>query len=283
MDGRRGRPRGPRAGLHGPGGFGGASDAVDAGTPPMIWLTWRQFRTQILVVAGVLAVLAIVLALTGPHLVSLSDALPEVVSRRQGLRRRPPIRSSPRTAARRCSQRPGHSAPALIGIFWGAPLIARELETGTYRLAWTQIVTRRRWLAVKLGVVGLASVAVAGLLSLMVTWWSSPIDRRTSNSSVAIFALRDIAPIGYAAFAFAVGVTAGCTHTPDAAGHGRHARRLRGGPGRRDRLAPTAPATPGTHVSAITSLQPDRILPEPVGPPGDGQSAEHAQRVGHLD
>jgi hypothetical protein len=55
--------------------------------------------------------------------------------------------------------------------------VARELETGTYRLAWTQSVTRTRWLAVKLGVVGLTSVAVAGLLSLMVTWWSSPIDR----------------------------------------------------------------------------------------------------------
>ena len=41
-------------------------------------------------------------------------------------------------------------APALIGIFWGAPLIARELETGTYRLAWNQSVTRARWIAVKL-------------------------------------------------------------------------------------------------------------------------------------
>ena len=47
--------------------------------------------------------------------------------------------------------------PALIGIFWGAPLISRELETGTFRLAWTQSVSRTRWLAVKLGLAGLAS------------------------------------------------------------------------------------------------------------------------------
>ena len=40
----------------------------------MIWLTWRQFRTQMLVVAGVLVAMAVVLVLTGPHLVSLSDA-----------------------------------------------------------------------------------------------------------------------------------------------------------------------------------------------------------------
>ena len=58
--------------------------------------------------------------------------------------------------------------PALIGIFWGAPLIARELEAGTHRLVWNQSVTRTRWLAVKLGLVGLAAVAVAGLGSLAV-------------------------------------------------------------------------------------------------------------------
>jgi len=101
-------------------------------------------------------------------------------------------------------------APALIGIFWGAPLIARELEAGTQRLAWTQSVTRGRWVAVKLSLVGLASMATAGLLSLMVTWWSSPFDQvGASRLDPAIFGQRGIAPVGYAAFAFALGVTAG--------------------------------------------------------------------------
>jgi hypothetical protein len=100
--------------------------------------------------------------------------------------------------------------PALIGAFWGAPLIARELETGTFRLAWTQSVTRQRWLAVKLTLVGLASMAVAGLLSLILTWWFSPIDRVQLNQlTPAMFGVRGVAPIGYAAFAFALGVTAG--------------------------------------------------------------------------
>ena len=110
------------------------------------------------------------------------------------------------------------AVPALLGIFWGAPLLARELETGTYRLAWTQSVTRTRWLAVKLAVVGLAGIAVAGLFSLMVTWWSSPIDkvsmsgvsRLTANRfAPAVFDERNIAPLGYAAFAIALGVTVG--------------------------------------------------------------------------
>ena len=33
-----------------------------------------------------------------------------------------------------------------------------------------------RWAAVKLGLVGLASVATVGLFSLVLTWWSSPMD-----------------------------------------------------------------------------------------------------------
>ena len=108
------------------------------------------------------------------------------------------------------SPRSSSSSPRLIGIFWGAPLIARELETGTFRLAWTQSVTRTRWLAVKLGVVGPTSIAVTGLLSLIVTWWISPIDRVNMNRFVARpYSGSHIAPIGYAAFAFALGVAAG--------------------------------------------------------------------------
>jgi len=56
------------------------------------------------------------------------------------------------------------AAPALIGIFWGAPLIGRELETGTHQVAWNQSVTRTRWLAIKLAGVGLASIITAGVL-----------------------------------------------------------------------------------------------------------------------
>ena len=71
-------------------------------------------------------------------------------------------------------------------------------------------MTRFRWLAVKLGLAGLASMAAAGLLSLMVTWWSGPFDRLGVNRlDPAIFSERGIVPVGYAAFAFALGVTAG--------------------------------------------------------------------------
>jgi len=107
----------------------------------------------------------------------------------------------------------------MAGVFWGAPLVTREIEARTLPLTWNQSVTKIRWLAVKLGLVGLASMATAGLLSLMLTWWSSPMDsvleipyghRLTfERLGPVLFDTRGVVPIGYAAFAFALGVTAG--------------------------------------------------------------------------
>lgn len=174
----------------------------------MIRLTWRQFRTQALVAACALVIVAIVVLVTGLNLAHLYDTTVATCKVSNDC--------STATSAFLDTDSQLQTAlgvlviviPGLIGIFWGAPLIAGEFEGGTYRLAWTQSVTRTHWLAIKLGVVGLASVVVAGLLSLMVTWWSSPIDRVTM-SPFAGFDQRDIVPIGYAAFAFALGATAG--------------------------------------------------------------------------
>jgi hypothetical protein len=103
--------------------------------------------------------------------------------------------------------------PALIGLFWGAPLIARELEAGTHRLVWNQSVTRTRWLAVKLGLLGLATIAATGLGILAVDWWSNPLDKAAADDFARIepmlFGTRGIVPMAYAAFAFALGVTVG--------------------------------------------------------------------------
>jgi hypothetical protein len=84
----------------------------------------------------------------------------------------------------------------------GEPLITLELEAGTHRLVWNQSVTRTRWLAVKLGLIGLAAITAAGLGSLAVTWWSGPIDRTAGGfprMAPVLFNARGIVPIGYAA------------------------------------------------------------------------------------
>src|SRR6185369_4964630 len=119
----------------------------------------RQFRTSAWTAVAGLATVAVVVLAT-----------------------RPPLARAAATAARACGSEPHCPAltafavdntltrfaaglvvivvPALIGAFWGAPLIAREFEAGTHRLVWTQSISRNRWLAGKLAVVGTATITV---------------------------------------------------------------------------------------------------------------------------
>jgi hypothetical protein len=192
----------------------------------MTWLTLRQFRVHALTAAVALAAFATLLTATGPHLASLyatsgiSDCKPE---------------SCQHLASQWLSQLYSGGTywvldllgiaiialtPAVIGLFWGAPLIARELETGTSALAWNQSVTRTQWLAAKLTAGGLGAMAVTEGLSLMQAWWAVPIGRAVDHGaggsnlamgrfSSLLFATHGITPLGYAAFGFALGVTAG--------------------------------------------------------------------------
>jgi hypothetical protein len=194
----------------------------------MIRLSWLQFRTQAVTVAAVTAVFAIVLAATGPHLASLyaASAITGCHGGSCGV--------AASTFLSRLAVTSPYSivyllgiglilvAPAVIGIFWGAPLIARELETGTYQLAWTQSITRTRWLMAKLALAGLAAMAVTEALSLIYAWWANPIGQAIGllggdggshpfegRFSSVIFATHGITPVGYAAFAFALGTAIG--------------------------------------------------------------------------
>ena len=130
----------------------------------MTWLAWRQFRIagrRRLRAAGAIAVAFVLVSLpdsTGATLIeTLSQGGSEVTVYSAGVLAMLAL-------------------PAVVGVFWGAPLVARELETGTHRLVWTQSISRTRWLATKVGLVGLAAVAGAGILTALVTWWCGPID-----------------------------------------------------------------------------------------------------------
>lgn len=172
----------------------------------MTWMSWRQFRSSASVAAVGLIAIAILLGITGVHLSHLyADYRSEVANGCGGP----------------CTANFGYhnvklvgslliAIPAIIGIFWGAPLVAREMETGTFRLAFTQSVSRNRWLANKLAVVMLGAVAAVGLYSFAMTWWAIPFDRVSADRlSPAIFDQRGIAPIGYVVFAVALGVFLG--------------------------------------------------------------------------
>jgi ABC-type transport system involved in multi-copper enzyme maturation permease subunit len=176
----------------------------------MTWLTWRQFRAQTVVTAAALGVLAIVLVITGLQLSHTFGTTVIGCQARGDCAAAINALQGQDTAVQDLTRLLMYVVPAVIGLFWGAPLVARELETGTYRLAWTQGVTRARWFGVKLVLTGLASVATAGLLSLMVTWWFSPLERvGAGRITPGEFSQGGIVIIGYAAFAFALGVAAG--------------------------------------------------------------------------
>ncbi|MFE9747323.1 transporter [Saccharothrix saharensis] len=156
----------------------------------MTWLAWRQLRFPLLSVYAALALVALVLLLTRPDPGGFGDE----------------------EFLYRSSMLAVYALPAVLGVFWGVPLITRELETGTHNLVWNQSITRTRWLAVKLGLGVPAAAVAAGLLGLVVTWWADPVDASAgddgydSRVTPAVFAARGVAPFGYAAFAFVLGV-----------------------------------------------------------------------------
>ncbi|MEV0429013.1 ABC transporter permease subunit [Micromonospora sp. NPDC050495] len=176
----------------------------------MTWLTWRQFRASALAGLGGLALLA-------AYLVHLGLAV------RQGHDAYLSRCHSGGDCGRALAQFLGEYqntllylagllalVPAALGMFWGAPLVARELEAGTHRLVWNQSITRTRWFTVKLLVVGLAAMAVAGLASALLTWAASPVDRLAGDRfSTIVFGARNLAPVAYAAFAFTLGTVIG--------------------------------------------------------------------------
>ncbi|GIH03973.1 transporter [Rhizocola hellebori] len=178
----------------------------------MIWLTWRQFRASASAVFGVLGAVALALAITGPNLYREYDAL---------------LTRCARTCIGDAYDHfffPHVGAyfglillvtvlPVVVGMFWGAPLIGREFETGTHDLVWQQSVSRRRWLAVKLGLVGLATIAAAALTVVAVSWWSHPLDATAitglNRMTPIVFDARGIVVIGHSAFALTLGAAAG--------------------------------------------------------------------------
>ncbi len=174
----------------------------------MIRFSWLQARAQTIWSAGVLAIIAAALGITGPRLVHLYTSTAATCQARGDCQSAMHAFLNNDGVIRTGLGALVVCVPGLIGMFWGAPLVAREFEAGTFRVVWTQGVARGRWLAGKLVVVGLASVAVTGLFSWLLTWWASPLDR-ASAKVFSTFEQRDIAPLGYAVFALVLGVAAG--------------------------------------------------------------------------
>jgi hypothetical protein len=188
----------------------------------MIWLTWRQHRKQALyTLAGLLALAALIvptgLAMRGTY---ADKGLPACYD---GLKDGSLAPDASNTCMRALDALGDQYAsltyagvlllilPLLVGLFWGAPLIARETEQGTHRLVWTQGISRRHWALVKVGAVGGFTLAVSIVYGLGATWWMEPLMTagRMSRFESGLFDMQGMAPIGYTLFAVALGVFAG--------------------------------------------------------------------------
>ncbi len=174
----------------------------------MTWLAWRQFRPQALTGAGLTVALAAWIVWLGLRIHAFEDRVLSCSATTCDAVRRDFIETFARSVD--ITGAIALAVPAVIGIFWGAPLIARELENGTHRLVWTQGVSRTRWLAVKLAIVAVAAAIVGALLAVLLSWAAEPFDALVGSRFGAMtFGARGIVLLGYAVFAFILGMTTG--------------------------------------------------------------------------
>jgi hypothetical protein len=173
----------------------------------MTWLVWRQYRAQAVIAAVLLAAAAAGILTDGFQIASHWHSILAACSGNSAcLQRQTPLVNGvvgdlPYLIL---------IVPAVLGILWGAPLVAHELETRTSDFAWTQSVTRTRWLTAKAGWLLLAAAACGGAITALTTWWSGPDNAQHASAfEPGHFDTQGIVPIGYAVFATALGIAAG--------------------------------------------------------------------------
>ena len=176
----------------------------------MIWVTWRQHRAEAAVGSAILALVVAVLVAIGVDARHTANRLGIAACTRRG---------GDCGAALEALHAHYHwlppltatliALPLLAGMFWGAPLLSREYETGTQRLAWTQSVSRVRWLSTKLAIILGASAIAAVALGLITTWALSPVSPAFGTRlGSGWFEIQGVVPVAYVLFALAAGVAA---------------------------------------------------------------------------
>jgi hypothetical protein len=176
----------------------------------MSHLVWRLHRTQVYFAAGALGALTILLIVTGTTMAHdyqrfLADC----------------------SATQSCNDGQGQLfngdgaifdivnltmvVPLLFGLFWGAPLVAKELEDGTHSLVWTQGITRRHWMRTNVTWVLLAAAVWGSAMAALVSWWRTP--ENALGTRFDAFDVQGIVPVAYSLFAVALGIAVGSLFT----------------------------------------------------------------------
>jgi hypothetical protein len=160
----------------------------------MVWVTWRQHRATFVSVPAVLgaaAVLLVIFGLRAHHDYAALVNCPLDPGRQSGTcsRLMASFNSGVWPLANVCSILI-ELVPALLGAFAGAPLLARELESGTFRYAWTQGLRRERQAVAKLVLLGLPLAVAAWAFSELFAWFFQPflwVEQMNQMSTEGVF------------------------------------------------------------------------------------------------
>jgi len=202
-------------------------DEDGASLRPLPWrrmagVTWRQHRITLAGVAVLLGALAVWLWITGTPLHHASAAAaachPASSPACQNLAG---AFDASATSNVMGNKGPGgvllQLMPALIGAFVGAPVLARELETGTFRYAWTQGFGRWRWALAKLILLAVVLAAATAAFGVLVSWYFQPYSS-TGHQAPGLFetspfgnlfGLREVTFPAWTLAAFATGALVG--------------------------------------------------------------------------
>lgn len=142
-----------------------------------LWLAWRQQRPLILTAALLVTTLTVWVALGRAELIGAISGYD--LSQCKGWNGEcPPETYEAMTESNggiRLLGAIGLALPAAIGMFWGAPLIGRELESGTIKVVLTQDSGVRSWFAARFGLAALCAVTVSTAVAALIAWWWAPI------------------------------------------------------------------------------------------------------------
>jgi len=181
----------------------------------MTWVTWRQHRGQAIACLALLAALAVYAVIEGTAMRSAfsSDGLTgSCLARTQGTGCETGVVAFMNefgSAVNIAFWSVALIVPGLIGVLVGGSLIARELEYGTWRLAWSQTIPRARWLAVKLALVTGGLIVLGAAMTAVITWYRAPMDQLTGRLEHNIFDFEGLVPTAYILCAFGFAVLAG--------------------------------------------------------------------------
>ncbi len=178
----------------------------------MIWLTFRQQRLETLIGGAVLAIIAALLLVTGRDMGVTLQHTGAAACLAQHAQNAPcqAIESAFQGQYNALDQSVSwlNFLPPVFGILLAAPFVL-EIEQGTYRLIWTQGITRLRWATIKLGLIVAGAVAVSLTLSLLMGWWHGPLDQLQGQFSPNSFDFEGIVPIAYTVYAVTLGLAVG--------------------------------------------------------------------------